>query len=75
MDYSKFNNIKLCDIIITYRYLGLMKDESISAMEELAKRRASGDVFEFEKYIEEKMKELPDFKKELNLLDYFNLKK
>ena len=66
IDVKLFDNIKLCDIIIAYRYLGLMKDEAVLAMQELADRRAKGDTFEFEKYIDEKYKELPDFKQNLN---------
>ncbi len=63
----EFNSVKLCDIIISYRYLGLYKFLYVLAMEELAKRRIEGDSFDFEKYIEESSKELP--KLEFNITD------
>jgi len=74
---SQFSSQKLCEVIITYQYLGLMKDEAILAMQELAKRRASGDLFQFETVIEEELKKLPDFKKQselqgLDLIKGFN---
>lgn len=54
-----YSSERLCDVIITYRYFGLNKDLSISAMEELAKRRSSGDEFLYENYIDKNLKELP----------------
>jgi len=56
---SSQSAIKLADMVITYRYLGLYKEASILAMEELGKRRASGDDFDFETYIAEKIETLP----------------
>lgn len=58
---------KLCDIIIAYRYLGMFKDLYKPCMEELSKRRDSGDQFNFEDYIENNIKELP--KIEFNISD------
>lgn len=59
-EYSKE---KLCEMIVTDRYLGFGQKMSIMCMEELAKRRAAGDNFNFEAHIEKITKELP----ELNL--------
>lgn len=54
-----YNSKKLCEMIVCDRYFGFNPDISIMCMEELAKRRVSGDTFEFENYIEESMKGLP----------------
>lgn len=59
---SNYSNEKLADIIITHRYFGLYENLSIAAMKELATRRTNGDKFEYEKYIEENLKSLPQFK-------------
>lgn len=56
---SKYTSIKLADIVIGYRYLGLYEKISIAAMEELGNRRVAGDTFEFEKYIDDNLKTLP----------------
>jgi len=57
----KFSNSKLCEIIVANRYLGIMRDEAIMCMEELARRRVAGDVFEYEKHIETVLDSLPKF--------------
>jgi hypothetical protein len=56
----KFSSEKLCDIIVSHRYLGFNEEASIVCMEELANRRQSGDEFKFEDFIESKQKELPE---------------
>jgi hypothetical protein len=53
---------KLCEIIVANRYLGIMKDEAILCMQELARRRGLGDDFEFEKYIVALQEKLPKLK-------------
>ena len=53
------SSVKLADMIVCYRYLGLYKDASVLAMEELGKRRMNGDEFDYEQYIKEKIAELP----------------
>jgi hypothetical protein len=60
---------KLCEMIVSSRYLGLNKDLISMCMEELAKRRENGDNFFFEDHIEKISKNLPDisFKKENGL--------
>jgi hypothetical protein len=50
---------KLCEMIVTGRYFGFNEDIDVYCMEELAKRRINGDLFEFESYIDEAYKELP----------------
>ena len=62
----KFSNNKLCEVIVANRYLGIMKDEAIAAMQELAKRRGSGDSFEYEKHIDELLAALPKFDLDIN---------
>lgn len=51
---------KLCEIIVTARYLGSMKTEAISCMEELARRRSEGETFDYESFIETEVKKLPN---------------
>jgi hypothetical protein len=73
---GSFTNERLCEVIVVYRYLGIMQDESIACMEELAKRRLNGDVFEFEANIDEKLNTLPKFKLDMKKIigsSVFNL--
>lgn len=56
---DQYNSQRLCEMVVCHRYLGLTPELSIICMEELAKRRVNGDVFDFENYIEIKLKELP----------------
>lgn len=49
----------LAAIIVTYRSLNLFKDNARDAMIELLKRKDKGDTFDFESYIEEKLKAIP----------------
>jgi len=55
----KMSNNKLCEIVVANRYLGTMRDEAIMCMEELAKRRANGDIFDYENHIDQLIKTLP----------------
>lgn len=57
----KTSNTKLCEIVVANRYLGVMREEAIMCMEELANRRAAGDVFEYENHIEKLLASLPKF--------------
>ncbi len=54
-----YSNEKLCEMIVCDRYFGFGKKIDTMCMEELAKRRIAGDIFNFEKYIEDAQKELP----------------
>jgi hypothetical protein len=58
-DVTQFSTQKLCDIIVCYRYLGLNKDLSIKCMAELGVRRAKGENFDFEFYIDNALKDMP----------------
>ena len=55
----KYSNEKLCEMIVCDRYFGFGQKIDIMCMEELAKRRAAGDTFAFEEYIDKSFKELP----------------
>ena len=54
-----YDSQKLCEMIVCHRYLGFNEEISIACMEELGKRRAAGDNYDFEEYIESAMKTLP----------------
>lgn len=55
----QYGNQKLCEMIVCDRYFGFEKKVSTICMEELARRRAEGDVFAFEAYIDQITKEMP----------------
>ena len=57
---AEYDMTKLSDIVICYRYLGFNAEMAKIAMEELGTRRAAGDSFAFEKYIEDSLKDLPN---------------
>jgi len=59
LNVPSFTNEKLCDMIIADRYLGFRQKIAPICMEELAIRRAGGDNFKFEEYIEVEYKKLP----------------
>ncbi len=59
---KQFSPQKLCEIIVVARYLGSMREEAIKCMEELTRRRANGDAFQYEPFIEQAGKKLPNFK-------------
>lgn len=56
---ANYTSQVLCDMIICYRYFKFKEDVALLCMEELAKRRLNGDIFEFENYIDSNIKELP----------------
>lgn len=45
--------------IVVYRTLGIEKDFAVTCMEELVRRRALGDDFDYETYIDEEVKKIP----------------
>lgn len=55
-----FSEIKLADIIVMDRYIGLYPELAVEAMKELSNRRINGNNFKYEEYIETTLKELPD---------------
>lgn len=63
---TNFNNQHLCEIIISYQYLNFYQEIVLLAMEELALRRKNGDIFNYEDYIETKIKDLPNFKQRID---------
>jgi len=66
------SSTKLADMVVCYRYLGLHKDISMLAMEELGRRRGAGDTFDFEKHIETQLATLPKLGiKERDLSSFF----
>ena len=72
-DLPNYDSKKLCDIIISDRYLGFDPDLALSCMQELGQRRVNGDIFDFEGYIEKEYNQLPkldftmpDFSSSLN---------
>ena len=53
------HSTRLCEIIVSSRYLNLDEDLTIKCMEELGKRRAEGEVLEFENIIEQTLAGMP----------------
>ena len=45
--------------VVSFRVLKMNKDGAKEAMIELAKRKANGDDFDYDSYIEEKIKSIP----------------
>jgi hypothetical protein len=67
---KNYDSQKLAEMIVCDRYFGCYRDLAIICMQELARRRASGDNFAFEEYIEQSFKQLPELKLTgLNLRD------
>jgi hypothetical protein len=56
---SQYSIVKLCDIVICDRYLGFNNELGIACMEELGRRRANGETFNFEEYIDKEYNDLP----------------
>lgn len=65
---NKMTSNKLCEIIVSFRYIGVMKEEAVLCMMELAARRNSGDSFKYEDHIDMLMKGLPKINTDLNNL-------
>jgi len=49
----------LCAIIVSYRSLGILKEESRNAMIELMVRKENGDDFDFEDFINKELEKIP----------------
>lgn len=68
------SNEKLCEVIVAFRYLGIMKSEAIASMEELAARRLKGEVFDYETKINDMLATLPTINLDLNkIMKSFNI--
>jgi len=59
VNVPQYSSKKICEMIVCNRYFEMNKEISVICMEELGKRRANGDDFNFEDYIEKSYKELP----------------
>jgi hypothetical protein len=59
-----YGSEKLCEMIVCDRYFGFNQEITVICMEELSRRRSTGDVFDFESYIKNSESKLPvlDFK-------------
>lgn len=64
-----FTDEKLCEIVVSNRYLGILAEEAVECMKELAKRRENGSQFSFEAKIDEMVKSLP----KINQMDLKNI--
>lgn len=53
---------QICEVIVTFRCIGLLKDESKMAMVELLNRKKNGDLFDYNQYINQKISEFPKLK-------------
>ncbi len=45
--------------VVSYRILNLNKEAAIEAMQELSRREANGDNFDYDSYINKKIEEIP----------------
>jgi hypothetical protein len=59
LNIQEYSNEKLCEMIVCDRYFGFEEKIAPICMEELAKRRINGDIFDFETYIDQAYKSLP----------------
>ena len=57
--FPKYTIQKVAEMVVVARYLGLDNAITVACMEELATRRAAGDNFPFETFIEESYNKLP----------------
>lgn len=69
-ELHKFPSERLCEIIVSFRYLGMLKEEALQAMQILAERRGQGDKFDFEAHIDKLMSELPKINVDINKIMY-----
>lgn len=60
--------------IISYKLIGVNQELAQKCMEELTRRRLTGDTFNFEEYIENKLKELTP-EKAVNMNEITNVMK
>jgi len=67
---EKFPSERLCEVIVTFRYLGMLKEEALEAMRILAERRGRGDKFDYEAHIDKLLAELPKINMDLNKIIY-----
>jgi hypothetical protein len=61
-DFSKLTSEALATRVVLFRTLGFQRDASVAAMNELTIRKAAGDSFDYERWIEEEIKKFPNLK-------------
>lgn len=59
-DYHEVDSKTLASFIVAYRYLNINKDRAKKCMQVLLYREESGDDFNYEEYISEQIKSMPD---------------
>lgn len=58
---KNYTTLRLCEIVVSCRYLGMDEDLVVMSMTELGRRRSEqSEDFEFESFIEEKIAALPE---------------
>lgn len=70
-----YSSEKLTEMIVANRYLRILPEICLLAMEELSRRRSEGDAFLFEKHIAEGLASLPklDFSQEMGLSSFLEV--
>lgn len=69
---DNLNSETLASAIVAYKAFGLNKDYALQCMQELAKRRSSGDTFLFEEFIEQELNKL-EKPPQNNITNVFNM--
>jgi hypothetical protein len=63
----------LASHIVLYKSLGLFRDFAIKCMEELAKRKANGETFDYDSFIKEELNKIPKLKEGTGAMDAFSM--
>lgn len=71
---SDLSSKVLCAYIVSYRALGVNKQLSIECMQELMRREAAGDNFDYYSYIEDELAKIPKIEN-INHNNLFNILK
>ncbi|HVI41601.1 MAG TPA: hypothetical protein VM577_13190 [Anaerovoracaceae bacterium] len=58
----------LAAFVVIYKSLGIDKDFALLCMEELAKRRAEGEVFDYEAFIEREVAKIPKIDQPIDMV-------
>lgn len=70
---DQYSSAKLAEMIVAHRYLGISETICVAAMQELGKRRAAGDDFDFETFIAENSSTLPKLEIKVPSMDLSSL--
>jgi hypothetical protein len=68
---GSYKDETLCEIIVCNRYFNINNDLTVICMSELGQRRANGNSFDFETFIQKNLDDLP--KINLNVFDLSSL--